>query len=181
MTVLKPSYKVAATSIFSEILQPSGNESTENCTYRNFYDFRHQNTQEKDDEFKIAIISRLQDLNILANQEAELEEESLFDETSVSDKSIDIIAYEFCKAKKLLGYLENIYIQIENNFKGLQKVEVNYCVDPEILNYEMIVFSLSIKNDLKDILCNKKVFYNAFQAIVPPQLRSYFVLTYDVV
>jgi len=165
--------------ILATIIRPTGDFTTESRTYKLFFDSdRTRTSNYSDNRFRIiGKISSLIDNSF---------KETVIDETAnpflnVETKSIDPIAYEFCKVNKLLASLEIIYNQIILDFKSLLNLQVDYFLDPDDSKQEGIMFRLRIKDKPKKILKQENNFYLHIRKSIPIGERKYFSIVYSVI
>lgn len=167
--------------ILATLPRPTGDETTEPRTYKLFFDpDRVRTANYSDARFEAILRISSEVSNSIADVTGVGSIESSNSIPRLEAKNIDTIAYEFCRAKKLLVSLEFFYNQVVTDFVNLKNIEVEYFVDPEISEREGIIFKLTIKDKPKKILKAEENFYFHIRTSVPISDRQFFSLVYSV-
>lgn len=168
--------------ILTTLVRPTADESTETRTYKAFFDL-HRSRTESYWESRFEIIGAMGERveNLIGEEEVCASSPSTPSVTIVSEsKNVDIVAYEFCRAHKLLASLDIMYNQIVNDFTNLKGLQADYFVDPELKKREGVVFRLLIKGNPKRILKEENIFYSHIANSIPLEHRKFFSLVYSV-
>ncbi|TET15068.1 MAG: hypothetical protein E3J82_01270 [Candidatus Thorarchaeota archaeon] len=89
-------------------------------------------------------------------------------------------AVEFCEKEELLDSLRVVRHLIEESFEGIESINIEYRVDPEIAGYERICFSVTVSGEPSRVLEYESRFRNRLRQEVPREERKFFLLSYEL-
>ena len=167
--------------ILATLPRPTGDDTTEARTYKLFFDpdrFRTVNYSNARFDAILRISSDVS--NSIADVVGVASSENSNSIPRFEAKNIDLIAYEFCRVKRILVSLELFYNQALMDFTNLKNIEVDYFIDPEISGREGIIFKLSIKDKPNKILKAEENFYSHIRNAIPVSDRQFFSLVYTI-
>lgn len=170
-----------AINIFDALIRPTADLSTYSRTYKSFKSKRLRT--ENYDEDRIGIIGNLGQVLVRFQKFYELGQyvntlDNNFELNSTIN--IDPIVIPFCELKNIVHTFEIYYALIYTVFEGLVKLKIDFVIDPDMENYQEIVFELTVRGEPANVLNHENKFYSRIKELIPSADRRYFSLTYII-